>query len=344
MQRVYFGTYADAIYTATMDPASGALSAVQKVADTPAPSFLAFHPNGKYLYAVNETRQGSISAFELLPGGRLAALNVVSAEGDAPCHLTVSRSGKHVLAANYSSGNATVHALNGNGSIGALTANVQHKGESVNPQRQKGPHAHSINLDAAGAYAFVADLGLDQVKVYQFDDATGALTGAGDYAMAPGSGPRHLCFHPSGKFVYVVNEMLCTVNVAAYVAKGGKLSSVQTIATMDLALRPEFSTAEVVAHPNGKWLYNSNRGHHSITHYGIDSKTGKLARLSNTPILGKTPRNFVLDPTGNYLLAAGQDSDSVTVFKIDGTTGSLTHTGQPGACPKPVCIRFGGMV
>jgi len=238
----------------------------------------------------------------------------------------------------------TVLPVKEDGRLGEATSFIQHTGSGVNPQRQKEPHAHSINLDAANRYAFAADLGLDKVFIYRFDLEKGTLApNDPPFAkVAPGAGPRHFAFRPKGRFAYVINEMDCTVTAFAYDAQRGELKESQTISTLPQgqAVQPNFSTAEVQVHPSGKFLYGSNRGHDSIVVFKIDEQTGKLSHVENQSTRGKTPRNFGIDPTGRYLLAANQGSDSVVVFRIDARTGRLTPAGDAVEVGAPVCVQF----
>jgi 6-phosphogluconolactonase len=256
----------------------------------------------------------------------------------------VDSKGRNVLVANYGGGSVAVLPLAEDGRLREAAAVVQHSGSSVNPQRQKAPHAHSINLDLANHFAFAADLGLDKVLVYRFDPDNGTLV-PNDPAFAfvkPGAGPRHFAFHPKGRFAYVINEMHCTVTGFRYDAKRGELILAQTITTLPEGetVQPSYSTAEVQVHPSGKFLYGSNRGHDSIAAFAIDQKTGQLTPVEHESTQGKTPRNFGIDPTGTYLLAANQSSDSVVVFRIDPRTGALTPRGQKAEVPSPVCVKF----
>jgi 6-phosphogluconolactonase len=230
----------------------------------------------------------------------------------------------------------------GDGKLGEATGFYQHQGSSVNPKRQEGPHAHSINLDAANRFAFAADLGLDKVLVYRFDPTHGTLTPnePPSATVPPGAGPRHFAFHPSGKYAYVINEIGNTVTAFAYDAKSGTLRDLQNISTLPEDFKGTSYTAEVVVHPSGKFLYGSNRGHDSIAIFQIDQTTGKLTSVGQESTKGKTPRNFNVDPTGQYLLAANQGSNSIAVFRIDRLTGKLTATGQVLNVPAPVCIKF----
>ena len=346
---VFVGTYtgggkSEGIYSFRFDPRTGKSSDLKLAAAVTNPSFLAIHPDGKHLYSVSETDgAGGVGAFEInAADGTLKPLNSTSTQGGSPCHLVVDKTGKFVLAANYGGGSVCTVPIRADGSLGDVAAFVQHTGHSITPERQAGPHAHSVNLDAANKYAFVADLGLDQVLVYEFDETTGALTPNDPpyIAIAPGSGPRHFAFHPSGKYAYVINEILLTVTAMSYDAAHGKLTEFQTIPTIPVAVRPEFSTAEVVVHPSGKFLYGSNRTHDTIAVFTIDQATGKLDRIQNEPTRGKTPRNFAVDPTGGFLFAENQDSGTIVVFRINQEDGTLHATGDVLEIGTPVCIKM----
>lgn len=350
--RVYVGTYTDGkskgIYQLELDLATGKLGSLELAGETVNPSFLALHPNRKFLYAVGEIskfegkRSGAISAFAIDPkSGHLTLLNQESSVGEGPCHLVVDKAGKHVLAANYGGGSACVLPIRDDGRLGEASDFVQHKGSSVNKQRQEAPHGHSINLDAANHFAFVADLGLDKVLIYRYDAPKGRLT-PNDLpaaSVAPGSGPRHFAFHPDGRHAYVINEILSTVTAFSYDPETGVLKTLQTLPTLPPDFKGTSSTAEVQVHPSGKFLYGSNRGHDSITIFSIDPKTGQLTLVGHQGEGIKTPRNFGIDPTGTYLIVANQDSDSLVVFRIDPKTGKLEPTGQTVSVPKPVCVK-----
>jgi 6-phosphogluconolactonase len=348
----YFGTYTGAkskgIYMAEFDPASGKLGSPKLVAETVNPTFLALHPTGKYLYAVGEisdfdkkTRSGAIHAFSVNEDGTLTRLNAESSGGGGPCHVVVDKAGKFVLAANYGGGSACVLPIEADGKVGKMTGFSQHKGSSVNKSRQEAPHAHSINLDAANNFAFVADLGLDKVLVYKFDKETGKITAEeGSHGeVKPGAGPRHFAFHPSGKFAYANNELDSTVTLFDYDASNGKLTPKQTLSTLPEPTKGN-STAEVVVHPNGKFLYVSNRGHNSIAQFTVDPETGKMTANGHQGEGIKIPRNFALDPTGKWCLVCNQDGDSVIVFKVNQDTGKLEPTDHKIEVGKPVCVRF----
>ena len=349
---VYIGTYTQkkskGIYRCEFDPATGKLSSPVLAAETVNPSFLAIAPNQRFLYAVNEIgnyegkKAGAITAFALDPKtGDLKQLNQQSSEGAVPCHVVVDRAGKHVLAANYTGGSALVLPIEADGKLGKTTAFVQHTGKGAT-KRQDAPHAHSINLDAANKFAFVADLGLDKVLVYRYDPAKGTLTANDPPAgiVPPGSGPRHFAFHPAGKYAYAINEMGNTVTAFSYDPEHGVLKELQTVTTLPADFKGNSYTAEVVVHPSGKFLYGSNRGHNSIAVFAIDESTGKLTPAGHQGEGIKTPRNFNIDPTGTYLLVASQDGDNISVFRIDPKTGALKATGNVTEVPAPVCVKF----
>lgn len=350
--RVYFGTYtgkdSQGIYVATFDSESGKLGEPQLAGELVNPSFVAIHPSKKFLYAVGEIadfqgkKTGGVSAFAIdAATGKLTLLNQQSSEGTGPCHVVVDKTGKTVLVANYGGGSCASLPIAADGKLAKAASMIQHKGSSVDKGRQEAPHAHSINLDAANKYAFCADLGLDKILIYKFDPATSTLTPNDPPAgvVAPGSGPRHFAFHPSGKFAYVCNEMTSTITAFAYNPETGALTELHTLSTIPQPT-PGNSTAEIVVHPSGKFVYVSNRGHDSLAMYAIDPATGKLTSLGNAPTGGKTPRNFNIDPTGKWVLAANQSSSTVVVHAIDQATGKLTPTGQSIAVGAPVCVRF----
>ena len=353
MVRVYIGTYTGAkskgIYASQLDSSTGALSPAELAAEVANPSFLAIHPSRKFLYAVSEVADvagkptGAVSAFSIgAKTGKLKLLNQQSSHGAGPCHLVVDRSGKNVLVANYGGGSCASLPISEDGKVGEATSAIQHTGKSVNPARQEGPHAHSINVDPANRFAFVADLGLDKVLIYRFDSTKGLLA-ANDppsVSVAPGAGPRHFAFHPSSKFAYVINEIANTVTAFAYDASRGALKEIQTITTLPKDFKDTSHTAEVVVHPSGRFLYGSNRGHDSLAIFAIDPGNGKLTTVGYQPTGGKTPRNFAIDPLGTFLLAENSQSDTIVVFRIDPQTGELKSTGQTLEVASPVCVRF----
>jgi 6-phosphogluconolactonase len=352
---VYLGTYTNAkskgIYVSRLDLAQGTLSAPVLAADSQNPSFLAIHPTRDWLYAVNEIGTyegkpgGSVSAFAInRETGALTPINRQSSVGGGPAHLVVDHGGRNVLVANYGGGSVAVLPIGADGGLGPSTAFVQHTGSSVNPDRQKEPHAHSVNVDANDRFAYVADLGLDKVMIYRLDAAKGTLT-AGEppfAATSPGAGPRHFAIHPQQKFAYVINELQNSVTAFTRDAATGGLTTLQTISTLpaDVKPLPSYSTAEVLVHPSGRFLYGSNRGHDSISVFTIDQASGRLTFVETVPTGGSTPRGFGIDPSGAYLVAGNQRSDSVVVFRIDRSTGRLTATGSRIEVGAPVSVKF----
>lgn len=352
-QLVFLGTYtrgseSEGIYVCRLDLSTGALTDLKLAAKTKNPSFLAIHPAGKYLYSVSEIadfegkKTGAVSAFAIdARSGKLAFLNKKPSGGGGPCHLVVDQAGRNVLVANYGGGSVNVLPVSADGKLGDPTGFVQHKGSSVNPRRQKGPHAHSINLDVKGNFAFAADLGLDKVLVYRFDGVKGTLAPnkVPSVSVAPGAGPRHFAFRPDGHFAYVINEIVSTVTAFAYDPVAGVLSPIQTITTLPADFKGKGnSTAEVQVSPDGKLLFGSNRGHDSIAIFRIDEDTGRLTSRGHQATGGSTPRNFGVDPTGRWLLAANQNSGTVVVFGIE--KGGLSGTMFTLEVPRPVCVKF----
>ncbi len=350
---VYIGTYTGAtsrgIYVARFDTATGRLGPPELAAESSNPSFLALHPDRALLYAANEVsefegqRAGFVSAFTMdTATGRLSPLNRVSSRGADPCHLVVDGTGKNVLVANYTGGSVASLPIRPDGSLSPASAFVQHRGSSRDPGRQKGPHAHAVQLDPKNRQLLVADLGLDQVLLYRFDASRGTLEpSVPPYAaLSPGAGPRHLVFGQGGRHVYVVNEMDLTVRVFRYDAD--RLVEEQTISTLPAGTKggKDDSTAEIQVHPSGRFLYASNRGPDTIAVFAIDPKSGQLTLVEHVPTRGRTPRSFAIEPAGRYLLAANQRSDTVVVFRIDPETGRLGPTGQSVEVGAPVCLTF----
>lgn len=353
---VYFGTYSKApskgIYRSRFDTATGKLSPAELAIEAKDPSFVALHPNGKVLYAVDESLDSKknpgangIAAYSIdSKTGALKLINQQPFEGSGPCHVSVDRDGHCVFIANYNTGSIAALPLDKDGRIGPVSTFIQHTGSGANRMRQSSPHAHSIYTTPDNRFVLAADLGADKVFIYRFDAATGKLTPNDPAfgALPPGSGPRHLVFSPNGKFVYVINEMLCTVTTFSYDAAKGVLGQLETISTLPPGVEKPAngSCAELAIHPNGKFLYASTRGHNSITVYSLDASTGKLAFIDNKPSGGKTPRHFAIDPTGTWLIAEHQDSSDVAVFRVDSASGKLTPSGVPVSVPSVVASVF----
>ena len=352
---VYVGTYTGArsqsqgIYGWRFDATSGKVDPIGLVGETNNPSFLAIHPNGKYLYAVSEIanyeghRSGAVAAFSIdAASGKLTPLNKVPSRGTGPCHLTVDRTGKGLIVVNYNSGSVASYPLKEDGSIGESTGFDQHSGEVADKKRQGGPHAHSVNMSPDNRFAVVADLGLDALYVYHWDPDKTTIS-ANDPPLTkvpPRSGPRHFTFHPDGKHAYVIDEIASTVIGFNYDKQKGVLTAFQNISTLPKDFSGVSNTAEVQVHPSGKFLYGSNRGHDSIAIFSINKSKGTLTPVDYVSTQGKTPRNFGIDPTGAYLFAANQDTNNIVIFKIDQKTGKLTPTGQVLEAGAPVCVKF----
>jgi 6-phosphogluconolactonase len=348
---LYVGTYttgkkSEGIYLYRLNMISGALSYVRTAKGVVDPSFLAVDRSRRFLYAVNEVTEfggkpgGAVSAFSIEQGdGNLTFLNQQPSLGGAPCHLILDQTGRFLLVANYVGGNVSVLPIERDGRLGAPTELVQHQGHSVKPE-QEGPHAHCVTQDHAGRYVLVTDLGLDKIMVYKFDAKKGKLRPNAEPSatLKTGAGPRHLSFHPGGKFAYVINELDSTITAFAYRQATGTLGEVQIVSTLPKDFSGKNSCAEIAVAPDGKFLYGSNRGHDSIVVFAIDEQTGRLAYVEHQPTQGKTPRHFTIDPTGAFLLAANQNSDTIVVFRINHGNGKLAATGKPTEVPSPVCL------
>jgi 6-phosphogluconolactonase len=351
----YVGTYTEegskskGIYAYRFDAGTGQITSLGLAAETTNPSFVALHPNGRFLYAVNEVQNykgpnsGGVSAFSIdRSTGKLTLLNEVPSRGADPCYITLDKTGKYVLVANYTGGSVAAFPVLEGGKLGEASAFVQHTGHGTNPERQEKAHAHSIDLSPDNRFAMVDDLGLDELLVYKFDSATGSLT-PNDPPFAkldPGAGPRHFALSPNGKFAYVVAEMHSTVTAFSNDEKTGTLHPLQTISALPKDFTGQNDDAEIQMHPSGKFLYASNRGSDTIAQFAIDPSKGTLTPVAYTPTQGKEPRSFEIDPTGKFLFAANQKSDNIVVFRIDPKTGRLTPTGQVLEVGSPVCVKF----
>lgn len=350
----YVGTYTSktnskGIYAFRFDAQKGQLSAIGVAAETTDPSFVVVHPNGKFLYAVNEVgnfnggNTGAVSAFSIDPkSGSLTLLNQVSSRGAGPCHISLDRNNAFALVANYDSGNIASFPIQTDGSLGTASGFVQHSGSGPDKERQEGPHAHWIGASPDNQFVLVADLGLDEVIVYGFDSSRATFMPrlSGFAKVNPGAGPRHVAFSTNGKFVYVLSEMESSVTAFSYKEKTGTLAKLQTISALPSGYSGRKEAAEIAVHPSGKFLYTSNRGHDSIAIFAIDEKKGTLRSLGQVLTGGKTPRHFAIDPTGAYLLAENQESNNIVIFHIDEATGALTPTGRTVEVPSPVTLTF----
>jgi 6-phosphogluconolactonase len=286
---------------------------------------------------------GTVSAFAVDPKtGKLEFLNKRVTHGTDPCHLFVDKNSKYVFVANFMSGSVCVLPVLGDGSLAEASDFIQHQGASINPIRQKGPHAHSVSLDKANRFALVPDLGLDKLMVYKFDSARGMLepNQVPWIKMKPGAGPRQVAFHPSGRFAYLINELDSTMVALSYDGHTGTLKELQIAPTLPNGFQGRSTCSDVQVSPSGAFVYGSNRGHDSIVIYKIDQRTGRLTCVGYEPSLGKTPRTFAIDPTGRFLLVANQDSETIATFHINPQTGKLLSTGQVTQVPTPACVKF----
>jgi 6-phosphogluconolactonase len=354
-QRFLIGGFGDGIYASTLQE-DGQMTPPTLAVKQKRPAFFVFHPTLSVLYSVTEnTRNDELApaavmayrfdAAEMLsgPSPQLTPLNGQRVDGDTPCHVSVDAQGEWLVIANYSSGSASVFPLDKDGSILKSTSTLQNQGTGPNTNRQEQSHAHCTMWDPSNKFVMLADLGLDKVFVYAFDRSKGVLNASQHpfLKLAGGSGPRHLAMHPNKKWTYVINELNMTLTAASWDATAGKLTEMQTIGTLPADAKGDnFSTAEVVVHPSGRFVYSSNRGHHTIASFKIDEATGKLTAIGHTPTQGKTPRNFRISPNGQFLLAENQDSDSVFSFRINQETGELVSTGKSIQAPAPACIKF----
>jgi len=334
-----------------MDRRSGKLRRVGSVNAGANPSFVAIHPNGRVLYAVNELEKyngrptGSVIAFAIARDtGALTRLNEQPSEGGAPCYVSVDRSGRLVLVANYVGGSVAVLPIQADGALAPSAYVDQHKGKGPNAERQEAPHAHSILPDPSNRFVLAADLGADRVFVYRLDLDGKSLhhVEGGDAVMQPGAGPRHIAFHPTLPLVFVANELDATVASLRFDAERGALTPLDTRSTIPAGWTGANYPADIHIASNGRTLYVSNRGHNSIAVFSVAESTGALALEQMVSTEGDWPRNFSLDPTGRWLLVANQRSDSVVVFECNQKNGRLTATRERIAIPSPVCVRFLG--
>lgn len=348
---LYVGTYtsgkSEGIYGYHFNPESGKLTRFTSISSIN-PSFLAIDRTKRYLYAVNEMGQyagkpgGGVSAYKIERGtGNLYLLNEQATQGADPCHLSIDNKKSLLFVANYTGGSVSVMQLRSDGTLGLVMDIEQHKGSGPKEQ-QKGPHAHCIILDRFERHALAADLGIDKVMIYRFDRATGKLTAAQQpfAELQAGAGPRHLTLHPTGRFLYVINELDSTMTAFRYNEVNGTLAHIDTVSTLPSDFSGVSYCADVHVSPSGKFLYGSNRGHNSIVVYEIDPLSGKLKLVQHVSTQGNWPRNFTIDPSGRFLLVANQRSDNVVTFSIDPRTGRLAPADYIEEIPSPVCLKF----
>jgi 6-phosphogluconolactonase len=358
---VFFGTHNSGagrgFSIARFDSETGKLTVPTFNVQSDACSYFVIAPDGKHLYTCNSVanfggapHMGAVSAFALdARTGQLTLLNQLASAGENPPYISLDKTGRYALVANYQGnavagegGTVAVFSIKADGSFDRQTAFDQHKGTSIDPRRQGQAYAHSFIVDPSNKFALCPDLGLDKVFVYKFDEKTGALT-ANDPAFAavkPGSGPRHMTFHPNGKIAYVIQEMGSMITVFNWDVEKGTLKALQEISTLPADFQGTNTSAEIRITPDGRYVYASNRGHDSIAQFTVDGATGKLTFVQTVPCGGKTPRNFEFDPSNRWLLVTNHGSDNAVVFKIDAASGKLTQRGEPVAVANPFGVRF----
>jgi len=353
---VYIGTYtqgnsqSEGIYVYQFDPSTGSLSPVSTVKGIENPSFLKVSPKGGFLYAVSEVFEaqgkpgGELRAYSIdRQNGALSHLNSQSTHGACPCHVNVDQAEQYAMVSNYMGGNIAILPLKKDGSLRPASDVVQHRGcSNVNPERQEGPHAHSVTMSPDNKFVIAADLGQDMLRTYKLDIEEGKLLSVEENRVltTPGAGPRHMDFHPDGRYVFLVNELENSIISYKYHKETGALKMLSTVSTLPDEFQGESIAADIHVHPNGKFLYASNRGHDSLVIFSIDENTGELKVLGFQSTRGEHPRNFCIDPGGSFLLAANKDSNNIVTFEIDKATGFLWPKGQAVHVPQPVCLAF----
>ena len=352
-QIMYVGTYTEGtskgIYAYRFDATTGKLASMGLMAETPDPTFLALHPSGKYLYAVNELntfqgkKTGGVTAYSIdRATGKLTQLNQVSSGGPGPCHLIVDATGKTLMVANYAGGSFASFPIGADGKLGEAASFIQETGSSVDKSRQSEPHAHSVNLPKNNKFMLGADLGTDKIMIFRLDAAHGKITPSDppSASVKPGSGPRHMVIAPDQKHVYVLSEMGSSVTTFEYNPDTAAMKELDMVSALPAGFKGQSSGAEIAIANNGNFVYASNRGNDSIAVFRVDKKTGKLTLIQNQSTLGKQPRAFALDPTGNYLIAGNQQTNTMATFKVDRNTGMLSPTGDKYDLGAPVTFVF----
>jgi 6-phosphogluconolactonase len=344
----YTGAASKGISAFRFDDRTGTLTPVGLAAETRNPSFLTASADGRFLFAVNEyamsngDRTGAVTSFAIdRATGMLTKLSEQPSRGSDPCHLMLDRTGRYLAVANYTSGTFAVFPVGTDGRLGPAGTVFTNEGSGPNRARQAGPHAHDVLFDARNRFLLGADLGLDRVFVYRFDAATGRVTpnDPPSGSVAPGAGPRHLAFHPNGRFLFAIDELASTITSFTWDGERGRLGRLGSVSTLPADFHGQSATAEIAVHPNGRFLYGSNRGHDSIAVFDI-AANGSLTPVEFQPTRGRTPRHFTLDPAGRWLIAANQDSNSLAIFAVDQTTGKLTPSGPLVSSGAPVCVLF----
>jgi 6-phosphogluconolactonase len=353
---VYLGPYtrgkSQGIYRMAFEPATGKMLTPVLVAKTPSPSFLEWHPSKRFLFAVNEVgefrgeRSGSVTAFAVdARSGELTERNAVSTKGPGPCHLMCSPDGKSLVVVNYTGGNTASYRIGPDGALSEAVSVIQHEGSGPNQQRQKEPHAHGVAMrrHAGMLLTYVADLGIDKVLAFRLDSVTGTLTpweSQPAVSVPPGSGPRHVVVHPKEALAFVIHELTSTLTSFRIDPKTATWTEIETVTTLPQGFSQESYTAEVAVHPNGNFVYGSNRGHDSLAVFRLHRSTGRLELISHVSTEGRTPRSFAIHRSGTMLIAANQNTGNVASFRIDPGTGIPQFTGHQVNLETPVCVLF----
>lgn len=345
---IFIGTYTKSsskgVYAYRWIPSSGDMTEIGLAAETSNPSFITFSPDRHHLYAVNEEdSDGFVSSFvHYSDSGKLTPINRVSSGGAAPCNLTTDRTGRSLFVANYNSGSMASFKIDAKGGLSDHVEDIYYKGHSIDPNRQKEAHTHCTTVSPNNKFLLVNDLGMDRIMVYRFDPATAQVKPNDPpyYSAIPGSGPRNLTFHPNRRWAYSVNELASTMDCMDWDGEKGTLTRFQNISTVEPDARRPTYVATVAVHPNGRYLYTSNRGDDSMTVFTIDPVNGRVTLMQRISTEGKYPRHFALDPTGHWLVAANQNSANVVVLKCDPRTGKLSSTGRQCHVDSPVCVLF----
>lgn len=343
----YVGTYtgsgSNGIYLYTFDVNSGQFTPTGYCAESKNPSFLAIDAQQHYLYSVNESNEGQVVSFRMDQTTKeLTRINVQSSQGKHPCHMSVNREGTFLFAVNYTGGSVCLYPIHEDGSIEDISHFIQHEGHGPRADRQESAHPHSIFIDPSNKWMLVPDLGLDTIFIYKLNASEQKLVEHRQVKVHAAAGPRHLEFHPTTPYVYVINELDSTITSFSFDSALGDLIAVQTIPTLPEGFAGDNICADIHITPNGKFLYGSNRGDNSLAVYRIDTSTGLLTLVEIVSVGGRTPRNFAIAPDGKFLLAANQDSDNIVIFRIDQEAGRLSNLNLDAEISKPVCIKFLG--
>ena len=354
-QVIFVGTYtepeqstSEGLYVYGMEPDSGELTLKKAVKNLRNPSYLAIHPQTGYVYAVDEQGTfegkpgGGVIALAVDPGtGDIHVLNTQSSGGEDPCYISIERTGRYALVANYTSGSVAMIPIQPDGKLGPASHVIQHSGSSIHPERQDKPYAHCILPDPTSQFAVACDLGTDKIIVYRMDFSAGRLLEHSEVKVAPGSGPRHLIFHPNGRHAYVVCELNSTVLAYTWDSETGNLEETQSVRTLPSGYEGRNFPADIHIHRNGQFLYVSNRGHDSFACFEVSADSGLLTLKHHTLTGGREPRGFAIDPTGRHLISANQNSNNIVTFLIDPGIGQLSKIGEEVQVSMPVCVIFG---